>query len=288
MSNKSFSESEIREIMDSLRYDYRTLSQALPKAGDALLYYLQVGHTFDSLKIHLKRFKTYYMVSHDHTRATLVYNSTSQIWSKYWRGLEEEKYDLHDGALELRDLIADLGNCIKKGEQGYAEALEKMKSKEVGDMRECPSMEEEQKSQDLPKQRETPKSKKPAKKRESPIRFTTNTKEGTARNIYTLLTAQGYISNDTLPSDWLWICGIDTDIEPSKKQVDWLKGQNELVYFVYRMFREENENDLWAIASRVFTIKGKEQKSSSLRTANSKNNISRDKIVKLDKILRIR
>lgn len=119
-----------------------------------------------------------------------------------------------------------------------------------------------------------------------PNRYNSSIKESNARKIFSLLASQGYISKNTQPCEWLWICGINTEKEPTTKQIDWLKGQNELAYFVDRMFKNENENDLWVITSSVFTIKGKEQKTSNLKVANSKVSIKYEKKMKLDNILK--
>ena len=116
------------------------------------------------------------------------------------------------------------------------------------------------------------------------MKYESSVSESSARDIFGLLYQQNYISQDTDTKDWLFVCcGIG---EVPKKPIDWRKGQNELVYFVDGMFGDENENDIWAITSRVFTIKGKAQSINGLRVANSKVSIKKEKKMKLDKILR--
>lgn len=116
------------------------------------------------------------------------------------------------------------------------------------------------------------------------MKFNCNLSESRARKIFQLLVEGNYISPNTTVNDWLVVCGV-ADEKEKKAKVDWIKGQNELVYFVDVMFHETNR-DVWAISSRVFTINGETQSTDNLRVANSKVNISDEKKKKLDKILR--
>lgn len=152
-------------------------------------------------------------------------------------------------------------------------------------------------AQHFMKQQKPPKLKHKSKeiKREKPARFTTNITEGKARKIYSELRKQEYIHASTEVSDWLWICGLcdkpTTKLDGennSEIKIDWIQGQNELAYFIKQMFRPTNGNDVWVIASRVFTIKGVEQSARNLSVACSKENVSHEKKDNIDNILEYR
>lgn len=145
--------------------------------------------------------------------------------------------------------------------------------------------------QKLPKKKHKSKAIK-MEKPTRPTRFTTNITEGKARKIYSELRKQGYILASTEVGDWLWICGLSDKPTAQSNgdnnteiKIDWLQGQNELAYFIKQLFRPTNGNDVWVIASRVFTIKGVEQSARNLSVACSKENVSNEKKDNIDKIL---
>lgn len=152
-------------------------------------------------------------------------------------------------------------------------------------------------AQHFMEQQKPPKLKHKSKaiKREKPARFTTNITEGKARKIYSELRKQEYIHASTEVSDWLWVCGLcdkpttKLDGENNNEiKIDWIQGQNELAYFIKQLFRPTNGNDVWVIASRVFTIKGVEQSARNLSVACSKENVSHEKKDNIDNILEYR
>ena len=116
-------------------------------------------------------------------------------------------------------------------------------------------------------------------------RYVCRTSENKLRKIFSSLYEQGYVNPKTTINDWLYVCGCRNS---HSNTIDWIKGQNELVYFIGRLFAEENENDVWSITSRLFTIKGKMQNPDTLRVVNCKASIKKVKKDKIDEILKIR
>ena len=118
----------------------------------------------------------------------------------------------------------------------------------------------------------------------SKTKYACRLSETKLRHIFVSLLKQGYFSPETDVNDWLYICGRSKS--PSNT-IDWMKGQNELVYFIARMFGDDNENNVWAITSRLFTIRGVRQNPNTLRVVKSRSNIKKEKKDKIDDILSI-
>lgn len=255
-----YTKSEIREATKRIKHELEQIEDWLPSVPNNWMGWVMITSSLEALKYVLNPLKTHIIDNDDFDIAIEINNLISPVWDDYFGRVSSKELEAHSATWEVYDLIKDLRDWIGEYEEKH------------------------HKQQDAPTERQSAGGKGKPK----PYRFSTTIKEDNARKVFSLLTAQGYINNDTQPCKWLWICGIDTNIESNKKQIDWIKGQNELVYFVERMFGEENENDLWAIASRVFTIKGKAQSGGNLRAANSKVSIKQDKKEKLDKILRHR
>lgn len=116
-------------------------------------------------------------------------------------------------------------------------------------------------------------------------RYVCRVSEAKLRHIFSALYEQGYFGPNTTVNDWLFVCGHRKSLSNT---IDWTKGQNELVYFIARMFADENENDVWAITSKLFTVKGKTQNPGTLRVVNCRSNIKKDKRDKIDEILNIK
>ncbi len=69
--------------------------------------------------------------------------------------------------------------------------------------------------------------------------FTTNLPEIKLTKIFVKLKEKGYINEDTDINQWLKICGKtlgDEEIKP----IIWLKGGRKLIYFIKRLFGQEN------------------------------------------------
>lgn len=115
-------------------------------------------------------------------------------------------------------------------------------------------------------------------------RYICRVPETKLRKIFSSLVKQGYFGPKTTLSDWLYVCGLRKSLSNT---IDWTKGQNELVYFIARMFADENENDVWSITSHLFTVKGQTQNPGTLRVANCRSNIKKEKKDKIDEILKI-
>lgn len=285
-----YTNSEIREMMKRVKRDLKSLTREIPRANDNRLSVTLIRRSLESLRVILDKLRLHIIDNTDIQRANELGGLVLPVWNEYWGKIEQGEIEPYDETFAVKDILDDLRDWMKEEHQRQMEALKKM----IKEAEECP-IEVEVAVEDQegnPEQPEMPKpKKKPVKKRVSPNRYTTNIKEDNARKVFTLLSAQGYISNATEVSAWLWVCGFDVKSQGKQIEavkIDWLQGQNELAYFISGMFGKENQNTLWVIASRVFTIKGVDQKSGNLRAACSKLNIKHDKIVKLDKILKHR
>ena len=113
--------------------------------------------------------------------------------------------------------------------------------------------------------------------------FCNKLSEDNARNLFQALYNKNYIKGEV--SDWLIYCGIK-DGAPTRR-IDWMKGLNELAYFVAELFGTTNGNDLWSVTASVFSIKGTDINKASIKSLHSQCKIAKTKRTAIDDILSI-
>lgn len=268
-----YTKSEIRELKNLIDDDLAILKHYTkiyipdPPIGIQELCLAEFAVT--GLDAHLKCMKKYIIDTDNYDLAVEIKGKVTPVWEKYIEKVtnedERKRLNTEPGHLHfsnIRDTILDWLDWLDEYEAEHPK----------------------QDTTTSTKSGEERGSKTKGEKDQPKMKYESSVSESSARDIFGLLYQQNYISQDTDTKDWLFVCcGIG---KAPTKPIDWRKGQNELVYFVDGMFGDENENDIWAITSRVFTIKGKTQSINGLRVANSKVSIKNEKKAKLDKILR--
>lgn len=194
-----------------------------------------------------------------------------------WKGAidQEPKQPLDPGAYAtavLEKFRKDYGGKRQRG--GVIKPLEAALEQWACDMRKQPKPAQiEPRRAELRKPKGKPKA----------TAFTVTMNKQQVQRLYDQLKEKKYIEGER--SDFTSICGIKKD--QAENRIKWMAGENELVYFVYRCFYEENKSAIWAITARCFTINGTDINPGILRQLNSQSKISQDKKNKIDAILKI-
>lgn len=209
----------------------------------------------------------------DNSRTATVILSRCERWRAVVN--KEPKQHLDSGAYAtavLEKFRKDYGGKRQRG--GVFKPLEATLEQWACDMRKQPK----------PAQIE-PKRAEIVKPKGKPIAtaFTVTMNKQQVQRLYDQLKEKKYIDGER--SDFTSICGIKKD--QAANRIKWLAGENELVYFVYRCFYEENKKAIWAVTARCFTLNGTDINPKTLRQLNSQTKIAQEKKDKIDAILKI-
>ena len=101
----------------------------------------------------------------------------------------------------------------------------------------------------------------------------TNLSIDSLKRTYTNLVRERYISDQTSIENWLYVFTGSKEYNENEEPIvlNWIGTQTALAITINKLFIHCNDNtDLWEITRNVFSLKGKEPKIQSMKSAVTK------------------